>query len=47
MGRCGMEISQSWWEWAEMSGSELKMSGSELKMSESGWEWMGVGRSTV
>ena len=40
MGRCGMEISQSWWEWAEMSGSELKM-------SESGWEWMGVGRSTV
>ena len=37
MSGCGLEMSQSWWEWVE--------SGSELKMSGSGWEWMGVGRS--
>ena len=33
-------MSQSWWEWAEMSGSELKM-------SESGWEWVGARFSKI
>ena len=31
----------------KISRNGLNMSGSGLKMSVSGWEWMGVGGSTV
>ena len=37
MGRCGLEISQSWWEWAK----------NEMKWVKNEWRWMGKGGSMV